>query len=67
MESIYIGKVVATHGIKGEIRIKSSFPQGKPAGKQRRGYRDYPQAVDTCGYQQSKENQRLRPFPETGF
>ena len=26
MEKIYIGKVVATHGIKGEIRIKSSFP-----------------------------------------
>ena len=26
MEKVYIGKVVATHGIKGEIRIKSSFP-----------------------------------------
>ncbi len=26
MESIYIGKVVATHGIKGEIRILSDFP-----------------------------------------
>ena len=26
MESIYIGKVVSTHGIKGEIRILSDFP-----------------------------------------
>ena len=25
MEYIYIGKIVNTHGIKGEIRIKSDF------------------------------------------
>ena len=26
MEKVYIGKIVTTHGIKGEIRIKSDFP-----------------------------------------
>ena len=26
MDTVYIGKVVGTHGIKGEIRIRSDFP-----------------------------------------
>ena len=26
MEKVYVGKIVSTHGIKGEIRILSSFP-----------------------------------------
>lgn len=31
MNQIYIGKVVSTHGIKGEIRILSDFPYKKKA------------------------------------
>ena len=26
MDYIYIGEIVNTHGLKGEIRIKSNFP-----------------------------------------
>ena len=26
MDKVYIGKIVSTHGIKGEIRILSDFP-----------------------------------------
>ena len=26
MDKVYIGKIVATHGIKGELRILSDFP-----------------------------------------
>ena len=26
MEKVYIGKIVSTHGIKGELRILSDFP-----------------------------------------
>ena len=33
MDKIYIGKIVSTHGIKGEIRIKSSFDYKEKAFK----------------------------------
>ena len=33
MKKVYIGKIVATHGIKGELRIKSNFPYKKNAFK----------------------------------
>ncbi len=33
MEKVYIGKVVSTHGIKGEIRIISDFPYKEKAFK----------------------------------
>ena len=26
MDTVYIGKIVSTHGIKGELRIISDFP-----------------------------------------
>ena len=31
MEKVYLGRIVATHGIKGELRIKSSFSYKKEA------------------------------------
>ena len=31
MEKIYLGKIVSTHGIKGEVKIKSTFPYKKKA------------------------------------
>lgn len=33
MEKIYLGKIVFTHGIKGELKIKSRFPYKKKAFK----------------------------------
>ena len=33
MEKIYLGKIVSTHGIKGELKIKSRFPYKKKAFK----------------------------------
>lgn len=33
MEKIYLGKIVSTHGIKGELKIKSGFPYKKKAFK----------------------------------
>ena len=31
MEKIYLGRIVSTHGIKGELKIKSSFPYKEKA------------------------------------
>ena len=31
MEKIYLGRIVSTHGIKGEIKIKSTFPYKEKA------------------------------------
>lgn len=33
MEKIYLGKIVSTHGIKGELKIKSRFPYKKKTFK----------------------------------
>jgi len=33
MEDIYLGRVITTHGIKGELRIKSTFPYKEKAFK----------------------------------
>lgn len=33
MEKVYLGKIVATHGIKGELRIKSNFEYKEKAFK----------------------------------
>lgn len=33
MEKVYLGKIVSTHGIKGELKIKSNFPYKDKAFK----------------------------------
>jgi len=33
MEKVYLGKIVSTHGIKGELKIKSNFPYKEKAFK----------------------------------
>lgn len=33
MKKVYLGKITATHGIKGELRIKSTFPYKEKAFK----------------------------------
>ena len=33
MEKVYLGKIITTHGIKGELRIKSTFPYKAKAFK----------------------------------
>ena len=31
MKKVYLGKIVSTHGIKGELKIKSTFPYKEKA------------------------------------
>ena len=33
MEKVYLGTITTTHGIKGELRIKSNFPYKEKAFK----------------------------------